>query len=325
MRYCAHCGKVTFHRFLCECNRLHGTKGHWVYVCEGVECRWCLGCTCAASDIWTTCSYTCSEFIDSQVDLENVSCQAFRAGAAVPSRTLSLEDTAADRYLFLFDLKFVFAIYTWQEPDDVINIEFRPHACKLISVLLEQPTVQLGFCSPLTAENASIVTTKLLESTTKTRWKSKLPNLPEVQEENGLTVWLFDESLCEAHPTDVGRSGTPLHLRNLDLILSAAEPVTKFKPKLSKSSLVYVTCDTDKSCIDEASWRNVLCINGWWEENDYHLLRLLIYLGDFLFQKPLDVRDYLEANLFKFNDELDICIAECVQTIQSYHSRWICF
>ena len=307
MRYCAHCGKHTFYRFLCECNRLHGTKGHWVWVCEDIECRWCLSCTSAATDIWTTTSYTCSEFVDSQVDLENVSCQALRAGAAVPSSSLSVEDTMADCYLFSFDLKFVFASYAWQEPDDVINIEFRPHAGKLISFLLEQPMLQLAFCSALTAQNASMVTTKLLESTTKSRWESKLPYHPilhpELQEETGLTVWLFDESLCEAHPTDVGKSGTPLHLRNLDLILSAAEPVNKFKRKLSKSSLVYVTCDSDKSCVDEASWRNVLCINGWWEEHDCHLIRLREYLRNLLFQKPLDVRDYLEANLFKFNDD----------------------
>ena len=78
--------------------------------------------------------------------------------------------------------------------------------------------------------------------------------ISEVQEENGLTAWLLHIL-----------SGTPLHLRNLDLILRGAEPVTKVKPKLPKSSLVYVTCDSDKSSVDEASWWNALGINGWWE------------------------------------------------------------
>ena len=64
--------------------------------------------------------------------------------------------------------------------------------------------VQLGFCSPLTAENASLVTRTLLESTTKTTWISKLPNLPEMQEETELIAWLFEESLCEADPTAQG-------------------------------------------------------------------------------------------------------------------------
>lgn len=83
--------------------------------------------------------------------------------------------------------------------------------------------MQLGF----TDENASIVTTKLFESSTKTTQESRLPNLLEVQEKNGLRAWLFDEILYRADST----------------------------------AQVYVTCDSDKSSVDEANENNVLGIN----------------------------------------------------------------
>ena len=305
---CVHCHKPTFWGFLCECNRQHGTPGDWVWICEdNSQCHLCPHCLQPADDI-LTCPSSCFEVFEattSTCDTDG-SDQAVCDETLVPSGMRAKGPPATTHCLVLLDLKFVLVVYKWRPPDEVTGVRIRQHASELIDFLLKQDSLQLGLICTLTSENATKVAVKLLEATTGTTW-ARSPDYPDAElcDENGSRVLLFDESLCsEPHPEAVGISKTPMHIRNLSLVLSACEPLAELPPRLRRrfcrQRFLFVTYDSDDewNCyIDKASQRSMLAIK-WWnpdQEEDNELQRLQRYLDDnFVKAEPQDVQEYLE-------------------------------
>ena len=310
---CVHCGKPTSYRSLCQCNRQHGTPGTWVWICEGdSECHWCPACSERFSDIVT----------GSKSYLDNATATwDFEEGqsdkAECPSRPVEprrREGMAKPHYFVLIDMKYVLVHYRWQ-PEDTVDddhIKVRPQASEFIQFLLGQKMLQLGLMCTLTRENAAKVAKMLLKSATNTSWchKKDSPELFNESDEDGPTVWLFDDTHCEHHPADKGVSGTPMHLKNLALVLSACEACEQLRtrppqisPRLfSAETFLFVTYeDKDNIYMDKGSQENVLWIK-WWHpscDDDGELELVGHYINNMLDQKPAGdagVQSYLKEN-----------------------------
>ena len=105
------------------------------------------------------------------------------------------------------------------------EFEIRPHADVLLLYILDRQDAglcQLGICTTLGDRDTAWATVQVLEQSTGKRWKHSGSALAEV---SGVRrVWLFDESFGESHPTFCHEtSGTHMHMKNLDLALSASE------------------------------------------------------------------------------------------------------
>ena len=105
------------------------------------------------------------------------------------------------------------------------EFEIRPYADVLLLYILDRQDAglcQLGICTTLGDRDAAWATVQVLERSTGKRWKHSGSALAEV---SGVRrVWRFDESFGESHPTFCHEtSGTHMHMKNLDLALSASE------------------------------------------------------------------------------------------------------
>ena len=103
--------------------------------------------------------------------------------------------------------------------------EVRPHADVLLLYILDRQDAglcQLGICTTLGDRDAAWAAAQVLEQSTGKRWIHTDSALAEVY--GVRRVWLFDEGFGESHPTFRHEtSGTHMHMKNLELVLSASE------------------------------------------------------------------------------------------------------
>ena len=119
-------------------------------------------------------------------------------------------------------------------------------------------------------------------------------------------IWLFDESFGEPNPAYQHSSKTHMHMKNLELALSASETLGR---KFHRASLVHVTCvgvEAGKH-VDEASFGNLLFVAAWrGDHRDYELQVVSSYLKHLLIHRPSYVQTHLQAySLDDFRDMLD--------------------
>ena len=145
---------------------------------------------------------------------------------------------------------------------------------------------------------------EFLEVATGTQWEpAATPTI--LTQTGGLgRVWLFDENCGEPHPTFChDRSGTHMHMKNLELVLSVSEMLGR---KFQRASLVHVTCvgvEAGKH-VDEGSAQNLLLVHPWRGERhtpvDTELIDLRLYLKHLFLVKPRRVQLFLQRGLAHF-------------------------
>ncbi|CAE7870865.1 hypothetical protein AK812_SmicGene31076 [Symbiodinium microadriaticum] len=205
-------------------------------------------------------------------------------------------------------MRFTLVDYRWSRQGELHNLKIRPKAAALVAFLLGQQDLgrcQLGFYTTLSGENAGLVARRLLATAAPS---SRFSFQDKVLVERGghRRIWLFDESFGEPNPAYQHSSKTHMHMKNLELALSASETLGR---KFHRASLVHVTCvgvEAGKH-VDEASFGNLLFVAAWrGDHRDYELQVVSSYLKHLLIHRPSYVQTHLQAySLDDFRDMLD--------------------